>query len=520
MPNPPHEGKWLSGLFATLAFFAFLFQTSHNAYVSDLGADPDEPAHAVTALMTRDYLVHGLLHGVNPMRFAQEYYEHFPKVALGHYPPGFYVVAGLCLLVWNGKTSLLILLALLSGACGTATAAFGRRLGLSRLAGLVAGAWFVALPLTQIQTMFVMSDLQVVLGFLMATLAFSKFMDAPTARHSLIFGAWAAATMLTKASGAALAFLPLLAIALRCDWRLLWNWRLWLAPLPVILTAIPWTLATYHLTKDGMVDTPLPVYFMEALHFYTSSLPDAVSWIALAGALVAVILCVKNRRKPSPAAASLVAMFAGIFVLYLVVRSGMDRRYLLPLASPLILATCWTLEQLFSARWKSAACVIAALAGCFSVTQPNAKSVTGFSEAAAFLVQKAPTGGNILVSSDARGEGAFIAELAFATDDRLHSPWRIVRSSKFLASSDWVGRSYHARFENAEALRDGLANDDITWVLDDMGIPDDYVLLHHRQLHEWLGSEAPRPFTEVARMSSMRATKTEPHFIVLRHVEK
>jgi hypothetical protein len=73
---------------------ALLVQYASGAFGSTTRPDnPDEPARIVTGLMVRDYLVHGL--GQPPMAFAREYYVHYPKVALAHWPPLFYVVQAL-----------------------------------------------------------------------------------------------------------------------------------------------------------------------------------------------------------------------------------------------------------------------------------------------------------------------------------------------------------------------------------------------------------------------------------------
>src|SRR5581483_5919113 len=73
-----------------LALFTVItaIQFASGAYHSDFDADYDEASHAVSSLVVHDYLVHGL--GTNPIAFAEDYYVHYPKVAIGHWPPVFY----------------------------------------------------------------------------------------------------------------------------------------------------------------------------------------------------------------------------------------------------------------------------------------------------------------------------------------------------------------------------------------------------------------------------------------------
>ncbi|MBA2305850.1 MAG: hypothetical protein H0W08_24900 [Acidobacteria bacterium] len=97
------------------------FQITGGAYDAEFGSHPDEAAHYVTGLMVRDYVASGL--PGNPMAFAETYYEHYPKVALGNWPPGFYAIQAAWTLAFSdGRASLLVLMAILT--CATALVVF------------------------------------------------------------------------------------------------------------------------------------------------------------------------------------------------------------------------------------------------------------------------------------------------------------------------------------------------------------------------------------------------------------
>ena len=49
--------------------------------------------------MLRDYFVH--FHFQSPLRFAEEYYHHYPKVAFGHWPPFFYMLQAVWMAVFS-----------------------------------------------------------------------------------------------------------------------------------------------------------------------------------------------------------------------------------------------------------------------------------------------------------------------------------------------------------------------------------------------------------------------------------
>src|SRR2546423_1423416 len=83
---------WKSTLAAAALLFAIAVGSQHltGAYRGEFGSEPDEAAHFVTGLCVHDYVAAGF--PGNPLGYAKKYYEHYPKVALGHWPPFFYVV--------------------------------------------------------------------------------------------------------------------------------------------------------------------------------------------------------------------------------------------------------------------------------------------------------------------------------------------------------------------------------------------------------------------------------------------
>ena len=83
--------------FAALLGIVVTLQILGGAYASGFGGYPDEPAHLVTSLMVRDFIA-----GLNfrhPVQFAQEYYYHYPKVAIGVWPPVLYGALGIWFLL-------------------------------------------------------------------------------------------------------------------------------------------------------------------------------------------------------------------------------------------------------------------------------------------------------------------------------------------------------------------------------------------------------------------------------------
>jgi len=65
-----------------------------GAFDSEFGGHPDEAAHYVTGLMHHDYIAG--LDLTSPLRFAENYYIHYPRICIGHWPPFFYAVQSVC----------------------------------------------------------------------------------------------------------------------------------------------------------------------------------------------------------------------------------------------------------------------------------------------------------------------------------------------------------------------------------------------------------------------------------------
>lgn len=481
-------------------------QWHNGVFTSEYGADPDEPAHVVTSLMMRDYFIHGLPKGAHPMHFAQSYYDHFPKVAIGHYPPGFYLAAGAWLLPWPSAVALNLFMGLLAAVLGLVTAVLALRCGVPRCASWITGAWLVGLPLTQKQTMLVMSDLMLATGCLLAIAAFAAFADRPTAGRALWYGVLAAATILTKASGLALALIPPAAIVATGRWSLLWNWRLWLAPLPVLATALPWTLMTMHITEEGMQHKTVAEYFPEAARFYAEASGYTFGPLILLGALVALLCGLRSwwmNRSRVPTLGILLALWVpGLMALYLVSPTGTSARYFMPLVPSLLIGAAWSASQLrfvWNVRLAAAVgCASFAAASLWLLGPVPPKHTNGFGLVAGELTRRAQ-GGKVLVCSDARGEGSLIAELALHSRSRVNSPWTVLRASKFVASSAWTGSGYALTYPAVEKLDEAIRKEGIDWVVVDRDVPSYYLAAHHEQMKQWALGRTPVMESAVTR---------------------
>jgi len=484
----------LRWLLCWLVFLALVLglQAWHGAYRSDLGGDPDEAAHAVTSLMVRDYLTQGL--GQHPMRFAEAYYARFPKVALGHYPPGFYLLAGAWLLPFASIGSLLVLHAALIACLGTLTTWCALRLmpcALSVITGLLV---CVSAPMEKIAVL-VMSDVLVAIACLLSAIAFASYMDRPRVTAALGFGLAAAFAILTKGSGWMLALLPPLAIAFAGRWRLLIKPSLWAAPVPVILLALPWQLFSYKLTEGGMSGLTPMQHFKIALPFYLEAAADSFGMILLIflgiGLVIQLYHSVSKRKQTPPMAASLWALFFAGWVLALTIPAGTSSRYFIPITVPFVLlalAAAWRGIQKVAkpAMTQAGATIFIAISLALGLSHKTiTKEVHGYHETVQLL--KSATGPT-LVCADSRGEGALVADATFDPVLRANKEFTLLRATKELSSQDWIGRGYTLAFQDDKALLDHLKKRSVRWVLLDDSVTGVYRQPHFDQLKQALSA--------------------------------
>lgn len=476
---------WL--VFATCLILNLVFITTRGAWESDLAGDPDEAAHAVTSLMLRDYLAGGWKQP--PMTFAQQYYADFPKVALGHYPPGYYLLAGAWMLPGASIPALFVLQAALGAALCAMLYRIVSKAG-GTWAGVASALLMSILPMGLKQIQLVMSDNLVVLLGLTAALIWRDYLNRPTARRSLGFGLVAAAAILTKGSAMGLCLIPPLATLLDGRLALLKRVSWWLCGLPVLLIAAPWMLYSSKITAEGMLHVSPVEFLPKAAAYYLKALPRALGWplalLAPTSVLLMLWLGRGGRGKQTAQSAALAALVCGTLLIILLVPAGLTERYLLP-AMPVLMAGVATatgmLWQPGSRSQKFA--LLAVMAAALPMVGWPEKRVSGFSasvERAGVPTKAISRQTHWLVASDPRGEGAVIAAAAFDCPQRSPSHLRVYRGSKELSSSDWMGRGYLASFSTPRDLLEHLEHLNITRVFVDLSVPAGQRKEHERLL--------------------------------------
>lgn len=524
-------------LFCLILFFILLalnvaLQLANDSYGADFGAHPDEAAHVVTSLMVRDYMVGGFIEELNPVDYAKRYYDFFPKVAIGHYPPLFYILGGAWLVFSASADWCLVFSAILTSGCGLITFLIGR-ISLGKISALMATLIFTVLPLSQQYTYTFMSDMLLLAFCLLAAWSFAGFMGSGRLRDSLLFGLLASAAMLTKLSGFWLAFLPLVSLLLARKMHLFRTKSIWLAPLVVSVLALPWIVFTYSITSEGVTSSGDGLYLTQSWSFFSRAIIKEIGLIVivLASARVLILLWafLCNRRDLGDMELVNVSICVIVFLFYLFVPAGLEQRYLLVLMPSALLLAFKALENFLSLivsllsfpkhheyKWLNAAiflCGALLLVGSFEL---RPKFAHGFGKLIEVLEkEKADNRQGVMVVSDSRGEGAIIAASALASSERPLGGIRIYRGSKRLSSSDWLGRNYQSFFTTVPLLREYMHNGGFHFLAIDNGVPESKKQEYHVLVGR-LVDEHPEDFKFVRKFETFRKGGKEAGIILYR----
>ncbi|MCC7175259.1 MAG: glycosyltransferase family 39 protein [Bryobacterales bacterium] len=482
-----------------------LFQAS-GAFQAEFDAYPDEASHYVTSLMVKEYVAQGA--PSPPLQFALDYYYHFPKVALGHYPPFLYVVQGAWMLVFPAtRASLLVLNAMLIALTGTLLCRFARtQFGFPAGAGL-AVLW-VCLPLTQTYGGMVMAETLLTVLVFGAALAYGRYLDRPELKHAAAFGFLAALAILTKQLALFLALAPPAAVLLARRVRLMRSLSFWLPAAIVAVAAGPWYLFAHtRLLKaplGEMLGYPLPSTTLAGQWGYlVQSSGWVIAGLMLAGLWARVIRpCWRALPVPGMWAVSAACLLALLlFSVPAPVAASEDRH--LTSVQPFVLlfaaaGVAWLSEMLgrrcFSrAKWAAAVAVAAGVAFALWTFRLPHRPYRGFSEAAALVLEDPSKENSVsLVCADASGEGAFVA--AIAAGDRLSGHY-VLRANKALASTGWSGIWYVPTYRTADSLFDYLESVPVRFLVVQEG-PGPARHTHWRLVREMLRKYSGR-WTEI-----------------------
>lgn len=452
-------------LFLLLFLLSWLFQYWGHSWNGENNAESDAPAHYVSGLMVHDYVRLGF--PVPPVKFAEVFYAHYPKVGIGHWPPVFYVLqAAWMSLFGDSLHSDLALMAFLTALMAMTLYVVARREFGSEAAAIFCAVLMLSIPIVQWCEDSILADTPVALFSFWAALCWARYLDSGRIRWAAGFSSLALLAILTKGNGYAVALAPPIAILLTRRFDLLKNIRLWLAGAPIALSLF-WVFFTWRLLGPTMQFQPGVAFFMKALVAYTVYLATAAGVHVFLFALIGAATLIPELRARTIGGfwLSMLALPIAEILFHSITPAAIEPRYVVVMI-PCILLFMWR-GVIRTAAWLSfvplppsrripvLAALIAILFACCIFALP-AKQPTGFAQAAAFLNNHRKFARPaILVSSEGDGEGPFIARMAELDHMRLDRV--VLRASHVLADSDWNGRNYKLLMHSSAEIADYLS---------------------------------------------------------------
>ncbi len=458
----------LAPAFAAFFVLTTALQWYKGAFHGEFGGHPDEASHVVTGLMVRDYIA--ALAPEAPMRYAENYYLHYPKVALGHWPPLFYIVEAAWMLLFPpSRVSLLLLMGLFTATLATMLYEVLRR-EFSVPAGMAAAVLLISLPVVQLYSRRVMMEIPLAVLFYIAVLVYGRYLDNPRWQDAAWFGLVASLACLTNGSGFLLALVPVFSVLLTWRFRLLGRFSFWLPALIVLPATAPWYLFAPSALRQATGAPGKPYLLAPDFRSVLDIVPGILYCLGLglvpfliAGLYTHFAGRTGNRtgRKGKWVVGAALILALGVF--RAIAPEIRDSRHVTCLAAPMLMfvvaGVSWLcagriLRRLHS-RWRTAAVGLAVAAiAAGNVYQTPKVARRGFAEVARDITS-APRFQRLvcLVSSDSRGEGMMVVEMALHEKRPGHI---VLRGSKMLADSDWMGTSYRLRYPTPEAMMNYL----------------------------------------------------------------
>lgn len=423
----------------------------------------DEGSHFLNGYLIWSYLSEAS--GQNPLTYATDFYVHYPKISIGHWPPLYYLfLAGFFFILPHVPFSFMLVNLVVAALPAILVARVVRQvLGLPWSA--LAAITYVLIPITLNNTMYLMLD-QALAGLcFLAALLWSAYTRQPTLQRGLAYAVITAVAILVKGNGWLLGVFPFFHIALTGRWRIFSNWQTYVSGALALSIVGVWTLVTFKISSDGFNYAWGVDYFVLATSTFLSALYSNLGFVGMIAVFVGIAgsLSAKERPELLELGKTGLAMVLATILFHSIVPVDLDQRYMsaaIPFLAIFMAVGVWVCTQrwqlVISRPWLvlPVAIAIFSIPGLFFLQNRLDRFDMRMDLVAAQLTER-PGGGVIVIDGSPGAEGALTAEVVLRDLDRKSY---VVRSSQLLAKSDFMGNRYVLRVDTPEAVL-SLLND-------------------------------------------------------------
>lgn len=421
----------------------------------------DEPSHYLNAYFFADYLQHHF--GTNPMAAATEFYIHYPKISIGHWPPAYYGIIGMLFMVLPPTIAVAFTINMLVSVLPALGVALALALLCNRVVAVAGVVLYAMTPLVLEGCSNFMVDQPLTACVVGATVLWIAYVHRPGWVKIIGFAMLAALAILIKGNGGLIVLVPVFHIVLTGNWRLLRSIKPYCAAMLLVLAVVPWYILTAKIAADGFNYKAGIDYALKALAANLLTLAHNLSVAGMALALLAIVVEFRGRRH-APLRWNIVSGLLSLILATLALQSAIPvdivDRYMAPaLPAVLVLAVMgayWLLTSAVRARISPRTAValgtvlwlICVAPGVRHMIDRVPKADIGLDQIANQQVSGQPVILTVIDGS-AGAEGAFIANRA-VRDVRLQG--YAVRASKLLAESNFMGSSYSLKYATPQAV--------------------------------------------------------------------
>lgn len=430
-----------------------------GAYTSGF-AGADEPAHFLNSYFISAYLRDHF--GANPLGFATEFYIHYPKISIGHWPPGYYGLVGLLFLVMPPTVESAMLINLVASALPAAAVAVTLACLWNRRAAVVGAAAYALTPLALEGQVYFMLDQVLAACCIGATMAWVAYVRKPGWRPVLVFAGLSAFAILIKGNGWLLVFVPFYHLILTGRWRLLTLPHVYGAALAAALVVVPWYWLTSKIAADGFNYQAGLDYAWLALSASIGHFAGNLGWVSLPLAMLAVVAEFRRRREFALrwlVVSACLSLILATLTLQSLVPVDIVSRYMAPALPAVLVLSMLGLKKVCSVISRHA---VPALSAAAAIVLAGSLAAPGISHLAArplkpdyqlhkvtpLLAMHLPHD-VVMIDGSSNAEGAFIAEMALQDPGLRHYS---LRASKLFAETNFMGSRYELKFSDPESV--------------------------------------------------------------------